>query len=136
MSPFQCSTFDQCYPEAFRRKEEGNAFFRKMLYDLATAKYTKAQLFAECAEREKLTEDQLQKLDQVKLHCSCNLAFVTLRNREFDKTMIHCKGALDIDPTNMKALYRRGLVYVNSFGARLFVTHLVGCHSHAPSRTR
>eukprot|EP01122_Echinamoeba_exundans_P015301 TRINITY_DN719_c0_g1_i1.p1 TRINITY_DN719_c0_g1~~TRINITY_DN719_c0_g1_i1.p1 ORF type:complete len:525 (+),score=101.65 TRINITY_DN719_c0_g1_i1:2-1576(+) len=112
MSPFQCSTFDQCFPEAFKRKEEGNAFFRKKLYDLATAKYTKAQLFAECAEREKLTEEQLQKLDQVKLHCSCNLAFVTLRNREFEKTLIHCKAALDIDPTNMKALYRRGLVYV------------------------
>lgn len=111
MSPFQCVTFDDSFPEAFRRKEEGNTFFKKKLYDLATAKYTKAQLFLECAERERCTEEQQRQMEQVKLHCSLNLAFVTLRNREFEKTLIHCKGALDIDPTNMKALYRRGLVY-------------------------
>lgn len=110
-SPFSCQTFAETFPEAFRRKEEGNAFFKKKLYDLATAKYTKSQLFLECVERDRLTDEQRAQIDQVKLHCSLNLAFVTLRNREFEKTLIHCKAALDIDPQNMKALYRRGLVY-------------------------
>jgi tetratricopeptide (TPR) repeat protein len=105
-SPWRCTSTAETIQEARTRKEQGNAYFRMKEYDLAQTKYTKAQLFIECAEKDSWSPEELSRANEVKLHCSTNLAFVTLRNEEYDKTLVHCNNALDIDPNNLKALYR------------------------------
>jgi len=66
----------------------------------------------ECSDKDTLNADQKKNLDQIKLSCSLNLAFVTLRNNEYEKTVVHCCNALDVDPDNAKALYRRGRAFL------------------------
>jgi tetratricopeptide (TPR) repeat protein len=105
-SPWRCESAEESIEEALRRKEQGNTYFKLKEYDLASTKYTKAQLFIECADKESWLDTDLRKASDIKLHCSTNLAFVTLRNEEYDKCLVHCNNALEIDPVSLKALYR------------------------------
>ncbi|RHY95118.1 hypothetical protein DYB37_007353 [Aphanomyces astaci] len=58
-----------------------------------------------------LRPDEAADVNAVKLSLYLNVAQCYLKMESWHKAVVQCKDALDIDPTNTKALYRRALGY-------------------------
>ncbi|PHJ22527.1 tetratricopeptide repeat-containing protein [Cystoisospora suis] len=95
---------------ADRFRSEGNAAFREKNYGLAAVNYRKALLQFDYTFPD--TPEEQQRMDSVKLPCHLNLAACKLHQQEYDEVYIQCRLALEMDPNNVKALYRRGLAYL------------------------
>ncbi|PFH33117.1 tetratricopeptide repeat-containing protein [Besnoitia besnoiti] len=95
---------------ADRFRQEGNAAFREKNYGLAAVNYRKALLQFDYTFPD--TDEEQKRMDSVKLPCHLNLAACKLQQQDFDEVYIQCRLALEMDPTNVKAHYRRGLAYL------------------------
>ena len=98
-------TPEQRIEKAFQMKEEGNDLFKKGDYDKAQKKYEESLDYLETEKGEKIKE--------CKISCFLNLSMVYIKKKENIKAVEHASKALEADPKNIKALYRRGLAYSN-----------------------
>jgi len=98
-------TSEQRIEKAFQFKEEGNIFFKTGDFDNARKKYDMALDYLEAEKGEKLKE--------CKISCFLNLAAVYIKKKENIKAVESASKALEADPKNVKALYRRGVAYAN-----------------------
>ncbi|KAL8270286.1 hypothetical protein Esti_005780 [Eimeria stiedai] len=55
------------------------------------------------------TPEEEELFEKAKLPCHLNLAACKLQQRDFDEVYIQCRLALQMDPKNCKAFYRRGM---------------------------
>ncbi len=60
-----------------------------------------------------LNEEEETKWKAVMLKLFLNMSQICVKQIKPKKTIFYCKQALDIDPNNIKALFRYGLVSVN-----------------------
>ncbi|KAL1496800.1 hypothetical protein AB1Y20_014386 [Prymnesium parvum] len=113
-----------------RRKEEGNALFKKGEYEEALKKYEAAieytALGCEVQKRDDRSLQQKERerklADEVKMasHVNSALCYLRLAEKAYaherlskrEKAIEECNKALRIDRTHMKALYRRGQAYM------------------------
>jgi len=79
-------------------KEEGNTFFRDKNYRSALSSYKKA-----------LNMIDRYSSEAAVLHS--NMAACHLALQEYEECAKSCDGALEISPTNPKALYRRSMAF-------------------------
>ncbi|CDR94700.1 hypothetical protein, conserved [Babesia bigemina] len=107
--------FERSLPDKYRActmfREEAKAAFTSQQYKLAEKFYEKILIqldytFADDA-------DWKAKFREMELSTHVNLALTKFRLQEFRKAIYHCKMALFVDPTNVKALVRRGLCYMS-----------------------
>ncbi|CEM16918.1 unnamed protein product [Vitrella brassicaformis CCMP3155] len=91
---------------AERFREEGNIAFRNRNYGLAATHYRRALVQFDYTFPE--TEEDKKWMESVQLACHLNFAATKLHMREFDDVRTHTRLALDIDPNNVKAFFRRG----------------------------
>lgn len=104
-SPFECKTNEENVKEALLRKEQGNAAHEAKNFALAITKYTKAQLYLELVKDVEGQEEH--DLNALKVLLWLNLAACNLKLESYEKVKLHCTSALEIDPKNVKGLYRR-----------------------------
>ncbi|CBZ53256.1 putative TPR domain-containing protein [Neospora caninum Liverpool] len=95
---------------AERFRQEGNAAFREKNYGLAAVNYRKALLQFDYTFPD--TDEEQERMDSVKLPCHLNLAACKLHQQDYDEVYIQCRLALEMDPKNVKAFYRRGLAHL------------------------
>jgi len=105
-TPFECKTYEDHLAEAKLRHEQGNRAHEAKLYTLAITKYTKAQLYLEQFNDFKTPEEQ-ETYAQLKVTLWLNLAAANLKLEAYEKVKLHCTNALEIEPKNVKGLYRR-----------------------------
>lgn len=93
---------------SFELKETGNVTFK-------AGKYAEAKL---------IYEEALKAADNNQLRSTlyANLAACSLKLQQFDQCIIECDSTLELDPLNVKALYRRALSYFET-------KDYVKCHS-------
>lgn len=86
-------------------KDQGNAAYKAADVPLAVDSYTKAlsEMRFVFPEEEK---DQAQ-INNIRLVCYLNLAACQIRTQDFVGAKKSCSDALYLDPSNVKALYRR-----------------------------
>lgn len=98
--------FGEICAAAVREKENGNNFVKEWEYDRAGAAYRRAVslLLPFCPRSQEEAEMRRDLL--VGLHL--NTAFCALKQDRPDKAAEACRRALDLDPDNVKALYRYG----------------------------
>eukprot|EP01034_Spumella_vulgaris_P029558 gene29558-36625_t len=83
-------------------KEEGNALFKAKNFEAAIAKYVRASLL--------LTKQTAStKVRDLKLSLNLNIAACHTSRLSWDKVIMYCDKALEIDPRSCKALYRRAI---------------------------
>ncbi|XP_076305608.1 tetratricopeptide repeat protein 9A-like isoform X1 [Tachypleus tridentatus] len=118
--------------EARRYKEEGNALFKEKNLRGAMGKYHRALLFIQGIQVQQnaaslmgLTSTEQPKVDQlpepakqevakIKVDCYNNLANCLLQQeKKMERVIFYCDKVLDIEPTNVKALYRKGKALYN-----------------------
>jgi tetratricopeptide (TPR) repeat protein len=88
-------------------REEGNRKFRDREFTSAAVSYRRAILYLDYSFGE--TDADEAKLESERLKCHMNLAAVSIEREDYKDAINHCRLALQIDPKNCKALYRRGL---------------------------
>lgn len=100
---------------AYAEKSSGNDFFHKGELEEASKAYSKALLAVNQAFREAEEEADLRPLVQeVQIPSLLNLALCYLKlGRDINNAVLHCSSVLQIEPGNIKALYRRAQAHLH-----------------------
>uniref|UniRef100_A0A6B2L8Q0 peptidylprolyl isomerase n=1 Tax=Arcella intermedia TaxID=1963864 RepID=A0A6B2L8Q0_9EUKA len=94
---------------AANKKEHGNKLFVDLDYANAVRRYTQALELVQSLYDE--TPEQKDEANKLKVQCYLNIAGCLQKVQGFQKAVENCKQALDIEPDNAKALFRRGQAY-------------------------
>lgn len=99
-------------------KDAGNTFFKSQDYPIAVFKYKKSLSYIQhireqCLEQRKedFTADDVISLNAVAVSCYLNHALCSCKMGRFDKAIVDCNKAAEIDETNPKVFFRRGQAY-------------------------
>eukprot|EP00644_Phytophthora_capsici_P008931 jgi/Phyca11/5519/fgenesh1_pm.PHYCAscaffold_6_\ len=87
----------------------GNLFFKHGQYQRAAFHYHKALVYFEYIFPD--TDEEEAEADALKLKLLLNFAACRLKTLHLDDAVHHANQALEIDPENVKALYRRAQAY-------------------------
>ena len=108
-------TYDMTVPEkieaARMHKEKGNKAYKEGKFIRAIAKYEAA---LRPIDYDKNFDDDLKKESkEMKKIIWLNIAAVALKLKDYSKAITNCRKVLEIEPTNIKALYRRSQAYMH-----------------------
>lgn len=104
-------SFEEKIEEMKIRKQKGNDLFKAGRYDTAKKSYDRAVAFFDSPTSE-LSPELKTQVNELLVQCHLNLAMCYEKLGEVQKTMTHCKKALEISPSNVKALYRQGCAFL------------------------
>jgi tetratricopeptide (TPR) repeat protein len=90
-------------------KEEGNTLLKDGNLEWACTRYMKALTHA--GKLHDATPEQTSEAAALSLSCHLNLSQAYLKLGMLPKCIGSCSSALEIDPTSVKALYRRAMAY-------------------------
>ncbi|KAL7154212.1 hypothetical protein ABFS83_04G220700 [Erythranthe nasuta] len=96
---------------AGKKKEEGNALFKSGKYLRASKRYEKAAKFIEYDTS--FSEEEKKQSKVLKVTCNLNNAACKLKLKEYKQAEKLCTKVLELEGTNVKALYRRAQAYMN-----------------------
>ncbi|PNW79024.1 hypothetical protein CHLRE_09g398067v5 [Chlamydomonas reinhardtii] len=95
---------------AKQRKDKGNAFFKSGKLARAQSCWDRA---VAAVSYDKSFPDEAKAIGkEVKRSCWLNLAALDLKRAHWKDAVKHCTSVLDIDPTSVKALYRRAQAHM------------------------
>merc|ERR1711934_981192 len=101
--------FDERMRMVMKNKEEGTELFKGGNWEPAAIRYTKALNHLELIKDP--TDEEREETRKVKLSLYLNLAMAFSKLKKFTKAIDNCRYALEIDPKNPKALFRRATAY-------------------------
>lgn len=104
-------TFEEKLGEMRRLKARGNELFKDERYNTAKKLYDRAVALFRLSNAEMPT-DMKAMVDDVLVDCHLNLAACLSRMGDARKAVPHCSKALEMQPANVKALYRLGCAYL------------------------
>lgn len=104
-------SFEEKVEEMNVRRQRGNELFKAGRYATAKKSYDRAVAFFDSPTSE-LSPDLKAKVNELLVHCHLNLAVCLNKLGDIQKVMTHCKKALEIQPSNVKALYHQGCAYL------------------------
>lgn len=97
-------------------REEGNALYKQGNHDGASGKYFEALSYLEeQIIKEKPQSDEWYAIANLKVPLLLNYAQCKLLEEEYAEVIRHTTSVLEIDPGNIKALYRRGRAHSASW---------------------
>jgi len=92
-----------------KNKDDGTELFKGKNYRHAAARYQKA--LAHCAKFFDLSGEDEAEVKAMKLSLYLNLATCYIKLEVWEQVIRNCEDALNIDPVNVKALFRRSSYY-------------------------
>ncbi|XP_077210967.1 70 kDa peptidyl-prolyl isomerase-like [Tasmannia lanceolata] len=95
-----------------KKKDEGNELFKAQEFRRASKKYEKAAKYVEYDHS--FSEEEKIQANTLKISCYLNNASCKLKLGQYIETLRLCTKVLDLDPHNVKALYRRSQSYVRT----------------------
>jgi FK506-binding protein 4/5 len=96
---------------AGKKKEEGNALFKAGKYVRASKRYEKAAKYIEYDTS--FSEEEKKRSRALKITCNLNNAACKLKLKDYKQAEKLCSKVLELESTNVKALYRRAQAYMN-----------------------
>jgi len=108
---------------ALKLKDLGNTHYKRGSLDRAASKYSEALGLFRHEKFDKLTSDEQETVNSVKLTCESNSAAVCLKKKDFSGAIKHSNGALAVDPRNVKALVRRGQGHAGLYAHLAAIPH-------------
>ncbi|KAJ4731898.1 Peptidylprolyl isomerase [Rhynchospora pubera] len=95
---------------AGKKKEEGNALFKAGNIARASKRYEKAANYIEYDSS--FSEEEKKQVKALKISCKLNNAACKLKLRDYKEAQKLCTKVLEMESTNVKALYRRAQAYI------------------------
>ncbi|XP_057549752.1 70 kDa peptidyl-prolyl isomerase-like [Amaranthus tricolor] len=95
-----------------KKKQEGNTLFKAGKFWLASKKYEKAVKYIEFNHAFSDEENQVAKA--LLVSCNLNNAACKLKLEDYVEVASLCSKVLELDPCNVKALYRRSQAYLQT----------------------
>jgi FK506-binding protein 4/5 len=104
---------DECLERAQHHKDKGTELFKTGRIDFSRKRYEKAVSYL-CSMEMTPELPELLALQHKTLKCQCylNLAAICLKMKTFLDVVEQCTKALDLEPDNVKGLFRRGQAHV------------------------
>ncbi|XP_065214356.1 AH receptor-interacting protein isoform X2 [Planococcus citri] len=97
-------------------KIDGNTFYESSEYEKALEKYQLGLTYIDQLQlREKPRDVEWNDLNQKKIPFLLNAAQCKLCLNDYYAAIEHCNSVLEIDPDNVKALFRRGKAYIKTW---------------------
>ncbi|XP_047069159.1 peptidyl-prolyl cis-trans isomerase FKBP62-like [Lolium rigidum] len=94
---------------AAKKKEEGNVWFKMGKYAKASKRYEKAAKYIEYDSS--YSEDEKKQSKALKISINLNDAACKLKLKDYKEAVKLCTKVLELESTNVKALYRRAQAY-------------------------
>ncbi|GLT95653.1 hypothetical protein SLE2022_133210 [Rubroshorea leprosula] len=94
-----------------RKKHDGNLLFKAGKFWRASKKYEKAANFVEFGHS--FTDEEKCIAKDLRISCNLNNAACKLKLGEYHEATRLCSKVLEVDPLNVKALFRRSQAYLN-----------------------
>lgn len=104
-------SFEDKIEEMKIRKQRGNELFKDGRYVTAKKSYERAISFFDSPTTELSVELKTQ-VNALLVQCHLNLAMCLDRVNDTPNVLVHCKKALEFEPSNVKALYRQGCAFL------------------------
>jgi FK506-binding protein 4/5 len=104
-------SFEEKVDEMMARKLLGNELFKGGRLALAVKAYERGIALFDSPTNE-LTADVRKRVNVLLVQCHLNLAACSERRSDVAKVIHHCNKALEVEPSNVKALYRRGSAFM------------------------
>ncbi|RLN93245.1 hypothetical protein BBJ28_00005898 [Nothophytophthora sp. Chile5] len=98
--------------ECSRLKAKGTEQFKAKQFDVAAATYNEAASFME--DMYDVSDDDKKKMKELQTTCFLNAAMCFIKVQDYAEAVSIATKALNNDPTNVKALYRRGVGRMNT----------------------
>ncbi|KAI5583619.1 hypothetical protein BDE02_06G026600 [Populus trichocarpa] len=95
-----------------RKKLDGNVLFKAGKFWRASKKYEKAAKYIEFDHS--FTDEEMCLAKSLRLSCYLNNAACKLKSGEFHEASRLCTKVLELDPLNVKALFRRSQAYLKT----------------------
>ncbi|KAG1330862.1 Peptidylprolyl isomerase [Cocos nucifera] len=95
---------------AGKKKEEGNALFKAGKYARASKRYEKGVKFIEYDSS--FSDEEKKQSKVLKITCNLNNAACKLKLKDYKQAEKLCTKVLELDSSNVKALYRRAQAYI------------------------
>ncbi|CDO95568.1 unnamed protein product [Kluyveromyces dobzhanskii CBS 2104] len=122
-----------------RVKEIGTEQFKEKNFEVAIAKYEKSSQMLKHYFPKDLPEEDVKRVDALKVSLFLNIALVSLKIKNYSRTLSAATEALHAENTDdkskAKALYRRGLAYYHTKSWEMAVTDLELASSFQPHDT-
>lgn len=106
--PYDIDDIEEKIKKSEERKIKGNNLFKEGKYKRAVKTYKRAIKFVEYLHD--ATEDQKKKADEMKVTCQLNQTQCYIKMKEFKKAKELVNKVLEKNGSNIKALYRRGVI--------------------------
>lgn len=94
------------------RKQCGNELFKQGRFATAKKSYDRAVNFFDSPTSD-LKPEMKSQVNELLVQCHLNLAMCSDRMGDVMQVLVHCRKALEIQPSNVKALYRQGCAYLS-----------------------
>ena len=98
---------DESLEQAEHHKNKGTLIYNDNLY-FSLDRFKKSLIFLDAISLKQASSFQQKTICTLKLQCHLNLAAGMLKKENFEEALKHCNAALELDPSNVKGLYRRG----------------------------
>ena len=109
-------TSEEKLEHAIKLKAEGNALYRQGQHEEAGEKYCEALgCLEELTAMEQLNSPEWKKLQDIRLPLLLNYSQCKLLAQDYAEVIRHTTSALEYDPDNLKALFRRGKAHACSW---------------------
>ena len=102
---------DEKLERAEHHKNQGTSIYHTNLI-FSLQRFAKALFYLDSIDAKCLSSFQLKQLRTLQRQCHLNIAAGNLKDQHYEVVIKHCTTALDIDPKDVKGLYRRAQAYL------------------------
>ncbi|XP_015782732.1 peptidyl-prolyl cis-trans isomerase D [Tetranychus urticae] len=103
------NNIDSFIRAAEKMKAAGNKFYMKEAFTTACSKYAKALRYLnKLHDEDKMNKEDEKRVTELQFQCLLNSTACKIKLKRYNEALIDCDEALDLEPENIKALFRKG----------------------------